>query len=190
LKLSISDIENTMLQPNSSHYKWKSMSNILWTYPGNKIIILRFGTSLKSQSFYWLKWKLVSISANQMLDQSQIWTIWLAEMRQVTILSQSDAWESRLIYISANQMLDQSQISTIWLAEMEASHHFSQSDAWELRLIYISVNQMLEIWDWSPISVLLSLALVSSFLHLFVPLSCTVMLLIKAGHIKQLWPTS
>jgi hypothetical protein len=38
--------------------------------PGSKIIKLRMETSLKSQTFNWLKWQPVAISANQMLEIS------------------------------------------------------------------------------------------------------------------------
>jgi hypothetical protein len=36
--------------------------------PGPKIIKLKLETSLKYQAFDWLKWRLVAISVNQMLE--------------------------------------------------------------------------------------------------------------------------
>jgi hypothetical protein len=39
-----------------------------WLQAGLKVIKLSLETSLKSQAFDWLKWRLVAISANQMLE--------------------------------------------------------------------------------------------------------------------------
>jgi hypothetical protein len=42
--------------------------SIAYQHPGLKVIKLRLQTSLKSQASDWLKWRLVAISANQMLE--------------------------------------------------------------------------------------------------------------------------
>jgi hypothetical protein len=87
--------------------------------------IVKLRTSLRSRASNWLKWILVSISANQILEiwdsGLQFWFIILDPLH----LSQSDAWEFRLV-----------SSFSLW--------------SWALSIL---ANEMLGILDWSSVLV-------------------------------------